>query len=290
MGKSTFGNPSTSEIFMSVLYSGHIPLEPYEVMLSIYSCWCVELRDGSGSPGLLLLFRVPISNTGKQRCAGLQSERCAKAKISWCDSSASSSNWTPCFFLCAHPIWARRAPAARWQLTIASLPLINCWNDTPSHKQCILLQASKTLRCAIVRAKYASTFSLGLSLKAGWERSGLLGVLGMRGGGLCLACKFQSRLRYPSGALADSQNQFGEGVLASTFLCFSFHLSLPFSHSPSSLHSLSLSSCFLLFIHLPLTLLSHARFHLLFGCLFYRSHLSNIHRVSLSLSASVIKP
>lgn len=51
----------------------------------------------------------------------------------------------------------------------------------------------------------------------------------MEGGGLCLACKFQSRLRYPSGALADSQNQFGEGGLASTFLCFCLHLSLPFT-------------------------------------------------------------
>lgn len=51
----------------------------------------------------------------------------------------------------------------------------------------------------------------------------------MEGGGLCLACKFQSRLRYPSGTLADSQNQFGEGGLASTFLCFCFHLSPPFT-------------------------------------------------------------
>lgn len=72
---------------------------------------------------------------------------------------------------------------------------------------------------------------------------GLLG--GNEGGGLCLACKFTSRLRYPSGALADSQNQFCEGALASTFICFCFHLSQLFSHAGSCLYSSSASFCFL---------------------------------------------
>lgn len=79
-------------------------------------------------------------------------------EISWCDSSTPSSNWAPFLFPRTHPIWAWHAPAARWQLMIASSPLINCWNDTPSHKQCIILWASKTLQSAIVGAKYATTY------------------------------------------------------------------------------------------------------------------------------------
>ena len=77
---------------------------------------------------------------------------------------------------------------------------------------------------------------------------------GVEGGGLCLACKFQSRLRYPSGALADSQNQFGEGGLASTFLCFCLHLSLPFMLLSSLFITVFLFSPFHPFTsYLPLT-------------------------------------
>lgn len=100
-------------------------------------------------------------------------------EISWCDSSTPSSNWAPFLFPCTHPIWAWRAPAARWQLTIASSSLINCWNDTPSHKQCIILRASETLRSAIVGAKYASTYhskqvesAVGYWLCCGWKEEG----------------------------------------------------------------------------------------------------------------------
>lgn len=233
-------------------------------------------------------WNFPFSTTaggGVQACKA----NTVPKQISWCDSSTPSSNRAPCLFPCTHPIWAWRAPAARWQLTIASMPLINCWKDTPSNKQCILLQASETLPSGIVGAKYASAFSLRLSLKAGLESSGLLGVLGMEGGGLCLACKFQSRLRYPSDALADSQIQFGEGVLASTFLCFCFHLSLPLSHILTSLFALyhRLPVFFFPCIHLPLNPLSHILSVSLFV---FSSHLSRLRCVPLSLSAFDIKP
>lgn len=126
---------------------------------------------------------------------------------------------------------------------MACSPLIN-WNDTPSHKQCIILQASETLQNAIVWVKYASTYHS----KQVESAVGYWVCTGMKGDGLCLACKFQSRLRYPSGALADSQNQFGEGGLASAFLCFCFHLSLPFT-----LLSLRFITVFLLSPIHPLT-------------------------------------
>lgn len=186
----------------------------------------------------------------------LAKQTLCQSQISWCDSSTPSSNWEHLSSSLALIQFGPGAPpAVRWQLTIASSPLINCWNDTPSHKQCIILGASETLRSAIVGAKYASTYhSKQVESTVGYW----VCCMGMEGGWLCLACKFQSRLRYPSGAPADSQNQFGEGGLASTFLCFCFHLSLPFSHSHSSLRSLSLSSSSLLLIHLPLSLLSLA--------------------------------
>lgn len=196
----------------------------------------------------------------------LAKQTMCQSEISWCDSSTPSSNWAPFLFPRTHPIWTWRAPVAWWQLTIASSSLINCWNDTPSHKQCIILPASETLQSAIVGAKYASTFSLRLSLKAGWERSGLLGVLGMEGGG----CVWHVNSNQGSDIhQADSQDQFGEGGLASTFLCFCFHLSLTFSHSHFSLCSLSRSSCFFA-IHLFTSYPSITRslFHLLSGCIY----------------------
>lgn len=148
-------------------------------MLSVYFYWCTELGCDSKSPGLLLLLlKVLIF----WRFEALQSKHCAKAK--YLDVIVplhlATEHFSP--FPHTQPIWAWCAPAAWWQLTIASSSLINCWNDTPSHKQCIILPASETLRSAIVGAKYASTFSLRLSLKAGWERSGLLGVLWMEKG------------------------------------------------------------------------------------------------------------
>lgn len=136
------------------------------------------------------------------------------------------ANWAPFLFPCTHPILAWHAPAARWQLTIARLPLIKCWNDTPPHKQRTVLQAPETLQSAIVWVKFASTYNSKQVESAVWV------IGGMKGGGLCLACKFQSSTKYPSGALVDSQNQFGEGGLASTFLLFlvlsfaAFHTSL----------------------------------------------------------------
>lgn len=164
-------------------------------------------------------------------------------EIYWYDVSTPSGNRAPFLFLCTHPIWAWPAPTVQWQLTIACSPLIN-WDDTVSHKQCIILWASETLQNVIVWVKYASIYhSKQVESTVGY------GVCrGMKGDGLCLACKFQSRLRYPSGALADSQNEFGKGGLASTFLCFCFHLSLPFT-----LFSLFFITVFLLSPVHPLT-------------------------------------
>lgn len=122
-------------------------------------------------------------------------------------------------------------------------------------------QASETLQSAIVWVKYASTYhSKQVESTVGyWVR------WGMKGGGLCLACKVQSKLRYPSGALADSQNQFREGELTKHFSLFlppsvaAFHTSLfalyhclpvfscssiyllPFYHTLSLTHTLSLA-------------------------------------------------
>ena len=60
------------QCFIFRSYSG---VSDYEVMLSVYFYWCVELGNDSDSPGLLLL-KVPIF----WRCAGSQSKHCAKAK------------------------------------------------------------------------------------------------------------------------------------------------------------------------------------------------------------------
>lgn len=166
-------------IYNSVLYSGHIPFgaSDYEVMLSVYFYWCVELGNDSESPGLLLLLllKVPIF----WRCAGLQSKHCAKAKYLDVIVPLRLATEHLSFSPRTHPIWAWRAPAVRWQPTIASSPLINCWNDTPSHKQCIILWASETLRSAIVGAKYASTYhskqvesTVGYWVCSGREREG----------------------------------------------------------------------------------------------------------------------
>lgn len=178
-------------------------------MLSVCFYWSVECGNDSESPGLvpppppLLLFKVPVV----WRCAHLESKHGAGAQkylvvivpLRLATEHLSSLPST-------HPIWAWCAPTAWWQLMIAASPLINCWNDTPAHKQCIILWEWESLQSSIVEAKYAGTFSLCLSLAAGWERAGLLGVQGLEGGGVCLACKFQSRLRYPSRGPANSQN------------------------------------------------------------------------------------
>lgn len=102
--------------------------------------------------------------------------------------------------------------------------------------------------------------SLGLNIPALITQSRLRArwVIGCAGDGWGegerLACKFQSRLRYPSGALADSQNQFGEGGLASTFFLCLLASVAPHMHTPlfitsSPVHpfnllSLPLSICF----------------------------------------------
>lgn len=121
--QNTFSITQTSfylwNIYKGVLYSGHIPFgaSDYEVMLSVYFYWCVELGNDSDSPGLLQL-KVPIF----WRCAGSQSKPCAKTKyldvivpLRLATEHLSSS--------LLHSIWARCAPAARWQLTIALLAI-----------------------------------------------------------------------------------------------------------------------------------------------------------------------
>lgn len=102
-------------------------------------------------------------------------------------------------------------------------------------------------------------------------------------GVLCLACKFQSRLRYPSGALADSQNQFGEGAQGSQALFFvSASICRRLSHIHTSLFALhhclpvfASSSIYLLLFH-------HTLFLPLSIWLFvFSSHLPSIPCVSL---------
>lgn len=125
------------------------------------------------------------------------------------------------------------------------------------------LQAWETLQSAIVWVKYTSTYhSKQVESTVGyWVRRG------MKGGGLCLACKVQSKLRYPSGALANSQNQFREGELTK-------HFSLFLPPSVAAFHT----SLFALYHCLPvfssssiyLTFLSHSLSHPhpLSGCYF----------------------
>lgn len=125
-----------------------------------------------------LKMTVSPSEFSKQRLSGLPNRTEPKQKISPRDRSTPCI-WARCLFPCTHPIWGRWAPAARWQLTIASLPLINSWNNPSSHKQWLLnLWAKEFLSSAIVGAKYGnfiSSSSLCSSLKAGWGNGGLLG-------------------------------------------------------------------------------------------------------------------
>lgn len=171
-------------------------------------------------------------------------------EISWCDSSTPSSNWAPFLFPCTHPIWAWHAPAVRWQLTIASSPLINCWNDTPSHKQCIILQASETLQSAIVGAKYASTYhskqvesAVGYWVCWGWKEEACVWHVNSNQGSDIHQAPWPT-VKINLGR-EDSQALFFVSASICRFL------------SRFSPRSLSLSSCFLLFIYLPLALLSH---------------------------------
>lgn len=150
----------------------------------------------------------------------------------------------PQLFPCTHSIWTWPAPTMQWQVTIASLHLINCRNNILPHKTGIFFQAEETLRTGIVGAKGASKFSLCLSLKTGCEWVGLLvgtelggwgGMWGGGGGGMCLACEFTSRLRYPSGLLG-RQNTFCEGSFSERFYLFvlpSVAAFLTFSHLSS---------------------------------------------------------
>lgn len=149
----------------------------------------------------------------------------------------------------------------RWQVTIACSPLINCWNDTPAHKQCIILRASETLQSAIVGAKYASTYhskqvesAVGYWVCCGWKEEGCVWHVNSNQGSDI------HQAPWPTVRINLGREVSQALFFVSASICR--HL------SHFSLRSLSLSSCFLLFIHLPLTLLSHTLFQPLSGCLF----------------------